>query len=712
MAVVKRVSKLLGLKNLDVLVEDTLFDSKYFRILECPVILTQGKSSFLIGGSSFLKPGVEVKVELVHNETEETIYTEPVRSHLEGDLRRVSIEVYSDVKPGSYTLYIVGELDPATSDVPIPSEWQNIYNVRWSKQITVNGIGVNTQPIYFHKQPSITVSEQYTGFVQIPTGSATNIYLTGSGDPRPGLNSIAPVENVTGDGFGTSTYPELDFANKAKLSIIEENKPLVKLSGKHGLIGSQGQQVQTMSPVLNDYIITVSDDSYVNSLYVGHNITINSPQVDTSKFTLESYHEIPSTYSSTVMKVLTDRAFVPKDVFYVYDNRTSPATLVPAPLASTYPISASYLSFPTQTTSSINYLSFGDIQISDLRTFSGDVHKIKIYTKSEGSLGDFELIYDSPVESSQVLYDKSEATLLSNMGYWLNSTRINNYWEAYEGIDGTTSGTLAFNASVMMDSMKISGSNYEYEDTLRIQHKTAVDFIAGNLYSFRAELYGIKKPKKDIDGVVGAAAEFKVYVTGDAFDKVETTADHWGTEKLSVPDFPDGVDEYDFGYVEGNFIADNTGTGTVQFKVLSGEWYISDISVKASSDTAFNPDYVRVKAPLSALINRPDRLRFLAEFYDVNNNIADSIIFSEPITFQGPNINIGGTDNILSGSMFIGNALYSGIEMAGVSSAYVRSMGYFGFSSASNAQGTNSGFLMWSGSVLPDSGDDYKGVGG
>ncbi len=711
MAVVKRVSKLLGLKNLDVLVEDTLFDSKYFRILECPVILTQGKSSFLIGGSSFLKPGVEVKVELVHNETEETIYTEPVRSHLEGDLRRVSIEVYSDVKPGSYTLYIVGELDPATSDVPIPSEWQNIYNVRWSKQITVNGIGVNTQPIYFHKQPSIIVSELFTGFVQIPPATTTNIYLTGSGDPRPGLNSIAPVENVTGAGFGTSTYPELDFANKAKLSIIEENKPLVKLSGKHGLIGAQGQQVQSMSPVLNDYVITVSGDSYVNTLYVGYNITINSPQVDTTQFTLESYHEVPSTYSSTVMKVLTDRAFVPKDVFYIYDNRTSPATLVPAPFTSTYPISASYLSFEDQTTSEINHLSFGDIQISDLRTFSGDVHKIKIYAKSEGSLGDFELIYDSPVESSQVLYDKNEATLLNNMGYWLNSTRINNYWEAYEGLDGTISGTLAFNASVMMDSMLISGSNKEYEDTLRIQHKTAVDFIKGNLYTFRAELYGIKRDKKDIDGVVGTAAEFKVYVTGDAFNKIETTANHWGTEKLTVPDFPDGVSEYDFGYIEGNFIADNTETGTIQFKVPSGEWYISDISVKASSDTAFNPDYVRIKAPVPALLERPDRLRFLAEFYDVNNNIADSIIFSEPITFQGPNINISGTGNILSGSMVIGDSLYSGIEMAGVSSAFVRSLGYFGFSSASNAQGTNSGFFMWSGSVLPDSGDNYAGVG-
>ena len=135
-----------------------------------------------------------------------------------------------------------------------------------------------------------------------------------------------------------------------------------------------------------------------------------------------------------------------------------------------------------------------------------------------------------------------------------------------------------------------------------------------------------------------------------------------------------------------------------------------------SSRSAFNPDFVKIKTPVPPLSQRPDRIRFLVEFYDVNNNIADSVIFSEPFTFNGPNINISGTDNILSGSMFIGNALAAGIEMAGVSSAFVRSMGYQGFSSGSGGgnnagDGTNSGFLMWSGSVLADSGDDYKGVG-
>ena len=40
---------------------------------------------------------------------------------------------------------------------------------------------------------------------------------------------------------------------------------------------------------------------------------------------------------------------------------------------------------------------------------------------------------------------------------------------------------------------------------------------------------------------------------------------------------PDAVSEYDFGMVEGSFLADNTATGYVQFKIDSGEWYVSDI---------------------------------------------------------------------------------------------------------------------------------------
>ena len=97
LSTIQRVNQLIGLRDLDIFVEDTDFDSRYFRVLECPEVLTQGKSSFLIGGSSFLKPGIEIKLELVHDITNEVIYTTAVLGHLEGGLRRISIEVYSDV---------------------------------------------------------------------------------------------------------------------------------------------------------------------------------------------------------------------------------------------------------------------------------------------------------------------------------------------------------------------------------------------------------------------------------------------------------------------------------------------------------------------------------------------------------------------------------------------------------------------------------------
>ena len=54
----------------------------------------------------------------------------------------------------------------------------------------------------------------------------------------------------------------------------------------------------------------------------------------------------------------------------------------------------------------------------------------------------------------------------------------------------------------------------------------------------------------------------------------------------------------------------------------------------------------------------------MAEFYDVNNNVADTVAHVSASTFEGANSYILGSDNVLSGSMFIGNAIGSDIEMA------------------------------------------------
>ena len=87
-------------------------------------------------------------------------------------------------------------------------------------------------------------------------------------------------------------------------------------------------------------------------------------------------------------------------------------------------------------------------------------------------------------------------------------------------------------------------------------------------------------------------------------------------------------------------------------------------------------------------------------------------------------MSVSGKDNVLESNMFIGgDNTASGMHLGGVTSTlpetgkdgatgsgFMRSVGYQGFISAS-AQSGSYGFMIYSGSVLPDSGDDYKGVG-
>ena len=86
-------------------------NSPLFTISEIPNPAPQGKSSFLIAGTELLKNSIEVKIELIDSEGG-VIYTEPVANYLEGNARRVSIEVYDDTPAGPANLFILAQVDP------------------------------------------------------------------------------------------------------------------------------------------------------------------------------------------------------------------------------------------------------------------------------------------------------------------------------------------------------------------------------------------------------------------------------------------------------------------------------------------------------------------------------------------------------------------------------------------------------------------------
>ena len=153
-----------NLNTIDVVLEDT--SNSIFNVFGVPDVLTQGRSSFKINGSPFLKKEVPLKMEMLDS-AGNTVYMAPV--DLVGEevepfltFRYITVEVYRRPinEPGLGLLTIVGELDPTQIDSTIPPEFQDTYNVRYTQRVNLDvATSLNTQPILFYKNPTIEAQE-------------------------------------------------------------------------------------------------------------------------------------------------------------------------------------------------------------------------------------------------------------------------------------------------------------------------------------------------------------------------------------------------------------------------------------------------------------------------------------------------------------------------------------------------------------------------
>jgi len=123
-----------------------------------------------------------------------------------------------------------------------------------------------------------------------------------------------------------------------------------------------------------------------------------------------------------------------------------------------------------------------------------------------------------------------------------------------------------------------------------------------------------------------------------------------------------------------------------------------------------NNPTISYKVPVpTEQLKDPKTLR--VQFVNSSGQISSTELIVEDVIFDGGNVYIGGNQSIVTGSFHIGNAIGTGIEMAGHSSGYLRSIGYDGFTSASLGKGPG-GFLLFSGSGNLVVGEDtYDGVG-
>ena len=774
MAIVQRYNELLDLDEIDVLV-DEVGTSRHLIITDLPDSLPQGKSSFLIELSPFMKDGVEIQMDFVDAEGG-SIYLEPVSEYLEGTSRRVSAEIYGDTAPGIATLIVVGELEAVPEDTtifseadPVPEEYEGAYNVRLTKQVVINPTAVNTQTIKFFDQPRINVTEIRKG-TMVRSESTTPIISAAfdvEGTPTDADKLFRPHGAIDSDiqqGSGGTASPKKQRNIKAYIeSKKRKNKKGLR---KNSAFKRSGLLSKTNSPATFPYQIRIgeydgSESFRFNTSHIGATVTFfesdigntfaNSNFYPTQTLDAIGLSEAPtfdtlkeqgitnasaSMYTASIVDLINDKTAV---VELPFTNKNNNGENIILPIFAKAKVT--YENMPTGSYKADNLVSYADVKLSNMRTFSGDVYKVKVYVKSEGGFDDYKLLSETPLESKELLVDTESVGQAERTGYVILQSEVDKYWCVSGSVNGETkiatpANNAAYSNSTMLDAIELSSSLADSDDPnkhlkFQLKDKYKFNMVAGMDYSISFNAVGKKvKPNKDailLVYVSGSSMTQKEDLYFDEANKVkipESTLYGKRIGALRIQSSDD--DEVKFGLVNQPFSNDKVGDGILQFRVLSGIWNISDMTIEPAADTGFSPSFFQFSQQIPAELShkRPDTFEFLAEFYDVNNNIADTVAYLPGIVFDGANMSISGKDNVLESNMFIGGGnTASGMHLGGVTSTlpetgkdgatgsgFMRSVGYQGFISAS-AQSGSYGFMIYSGSVLPDSGDDYKGVG-
>ena len=413
--------------------------------------------------------------------------------------------------------------------------------------------------------------------------------------------------------------------------------------------------------------------------------------------------------------------------------------------------------------------SFAEIIVSNMEPATGDVYKMKTQYKPGGMFGDYIDLGDTTVEHTQMLIDpfrmesdQSTGVDYNKIGHFSNLEDFQNYWMTssfpQEGLAapiignsqpqrelyGLNIATATYQPNRLMSGITLTPSVNGFSSSSRrftgmhLSGSYHFPLTAGTKYLLNFKAYAedtlneSEDPKFPFNRV-------DVYVSGS-----EITPES-GLNTYRNPSRPVYLSEMDndnddFDYVNGRlgtkvmsveidgsgsmqhnahctFRAMEDGFGDVFFIVRRGEWSFSRINLVTHKDTGFSPNYVRknIRIP-TEFLDTP--LAFKFNFYDYRGAVAEAEPVAYPVTFQGDNTYMDGANNLITGSLFMGNVIGEGIEFAGANSAYIRSVGFFGYSASlqANRPDAKGGFIIYSGSVLPQEkqhfdNEVYKGVG-
>ena len=254
--------------------------------------------------------------------------------------------------------------------------------------------------------------------------------------------------------------------------------------------------------------------------------------------------------------------------------------------------------------------SFAKISITDMKTFVGDAARVKIFRRSQNNLTDFEFVQEIQLESNELLRDITTFAKKEEPYGFFSQAVLDDYW-----VTSSIDFDVTFNQNFLYNSAKLNSTPTNYFFTYE-------SFAIQSGVEYTLDL-NVRKETTDPN------AYLKVFLSGSYNGK--------GVEQ-QIANIPSSTFLLQKTNFSENILANNFDNAKLYFEASGSDWYVNNVSLKASQETSFSPDEITfIQQVPKLLVEETFDYRF--EFYDINNNYIP-IFVEDTKTFTGGNTNL------------------------------------------------------------------------
>lgn len=609
MARTRRAIQPLNLYQYDVLIEDKSYRSDYFKLTQFDGYLYGGRNAFLIAGADVLKPNTSILIEVLDSEGV-TVYSAPVADYIEGSSRLIQLEIYQDTPIGVGKIVILGCAETYLDGTPIPTEWQNTFNVRWVADVVISPLVENKTPIRFSQTPSMVVEEK---FYFAPSSSA----------------------------FTKQTSIPVDVELNAKYYNVYVNGYMAKIKGP-------GNSTRYYSKYLNG-ILSGSFAFY----------STNGPETASVSIPITRIFNSQLAESEGVL-IYTDKDIIVSDLNISSSNNEYQAVIQPyGRVTGSSTMSLVYNELVTENTGST--ISFAKIRLVDLNTLSGEINKVRISFKASTDPGQYQLLGDVPANVKELLSIDSGSKIVET-GYF-TTVIIPDYWcSATMSIQPTDinpvppnggTGLNYYNSSSLVTQQNIIQNCCTFllnsvnatPEIVNGTFKNNVSYFIGTKNNNTVSLFPRSEYTLSFNALVTKQSaslslnqpdySMEVYLveeSGSVGRLLETNklGQFIGRLRPESTFLSQNFDTVEFNFTPKINVFGKFG---LRFVIYGGFWNIANVSVKTAQEPFFSTDEIDILLPNT--IYTDNLLTFKAEYLDINNNSVGENTISLPEYFTG-----------------------------------------------------------------------------